>query len=180
MGVILRGICEQREERAPYITARYALEWSKRHPRSSGFANQGKHKRLTSELKESENGVLMPRRSDLSAKKLPAAAVPAAMPASVEPMLPMLVQKPFSNADWLFEPKWDGWRTLCFVRDGKVHLVSRKRNSLTERFPELREIAGLISATTAIIDSEIVALDQDGLRIPRRIQTQILGIGFLL
>jgi bifunctional non-homologous end joining protein LigD len=84
------------------------------------------------------------------------------MPRSLEPMLPSLVSKPFSKSDWLFEPKWDGWRTLCFLRDGKTHLVSRRRNSLDERFPGLREIGKAIKATSAVIDGEIVALDEHG------------------
>jgi len=75
----------------------------------------------------------------------------------------MLVNKPFSDTGWLYEPKWDCWRTLCFFRDGTAELVSRKRNSLTERFPELRDIGQIIKATTAVIDGEIVALDNDGL-----------------
>ena len=87
----------------------------------------------------------------------------AAMPALLDPMLPMHVQKPFSDPGWLFEPKWDGWRTMCFLRDGKAHLVSRRRNTLSERFPELRDIANSIKATAAIIDGEIVALDENGL-----------------
>jgi hypothetical protein len=53
-----------------------------------------------------------------------------ALPLSVEPMLPTLTAKPFSDPGWLFEPKWDGWRTLCFVCDGRVHLVSRAGDSL--------------------------------------------------
>lgn len=85
------------------------------------------------------------------------------MPAFVEPMRPALAAKPFSNADWLFEPKWDGWRTLCCLRNRNVHLLSRKQNSLNERFPELREIGKLIRAEAALIDGEIVALDENGL-----------------
>ena len=92
-----------------------------------------------------------------------AAARRAAMPAFVEPKRPTLAAKPFSNSGWLFEPKWDGWRTLCFVRDGKAHLVSRRRNSLNERFPELREIGDFINADAALLDGEIVALDEQGL-----------------
>jgi bifunctional non-homologous end joining protein LigD len=87
----------------------------------------------------------------------------APMPASVEPMRPTLAAKPFSDPAWLFEPKWDGWRTLCFVHDGKLHLVSRRKNSLDERFPELREIRKAIKADAALIDGEIVALGEDGL-----------------
>jgi bifunctional non-homologous end joining protein LigD len=85
------------------------------------------------------------------------------MPAFVEPMRPSVAAKPFSDPEWLFELKLDGWRTLCFLREGKAHLVSRKRNSLNERFPELCDIAKSIKAKTALIDGEIVALDEDGL-----------------
>jgi bifunctional non-homologous end joining protein LigD len=85
------------------------------------------------------------------------------MPTFVEPMRPALTAKPFSNSTWLFEPKWDGWRTLCFLHDGKVRLVSRKRNSLNERFPELRDIGRFIKSQTALIDGEIVALNENGL-----------------
>jgi len=85
------------------------------------------------------------------------------MPTSVEPMRPTLAARPFSDPAWLFEPKWDGWRSLCFLQGGEVHLVSRKRNSLNERFPELREIRDAIKANMAVIDGEIVALDHNGL-----------------
>ena len=91
------------------------------------------------------------------------AGVRIAMPASIEPMLPTLVTKPFSQNGWIYEPKWDGWRTIVFLRDGNAHLGSRKRNSLDERFPTLRDIGKLIKAETAVIDVEVVALDQDGL-----------------
>jgi bifunctional non-homologous end joining protein LigD len=42
-------------------------------------------------------------------------------------------------------------------------LLSRRRNSLNERFPELRDIGKLIKAEAALLDGEIVALDEDGL-----------------
>jgi len=90
-------------------------------------------------------------------------AVLAQMPSTVSPMLPTLARKPFSGQDWLFEPKLDGWRALCFTRDDKVHFISRKGNSLDERFQELLVIAESIKATTAIIDGEVVALDDRGI-----------------
>ena len=86
-----------------------------------------------------------------------------AMPASVDPMLPTPTKLPFSDAAWLFEPKWDGYRALCFLHDGKVRFVSRNRRDLTKRFPELQEVANLIKARTAIVDGEIVSLDRAGL-----------------
>src|SRR5262249_6558462 len=86
----------------------------------------------------------------------------APMPPSLELMRPILATKPSSDSAWLFEPKWDGWRTLCFVRDGKVHLVSRPKNSLNDRFPQLREMGNAIKSNAAVIDGEIVALGEDG------------------
>lgn len=96
-------------------------------------------------------------------RKFPKAAVARAMTTHFEPMLPTLVQKPFSSQDWLFEPKWDGWRAICFVREGEAKFVSRKRNSLNERFPQLNHLSETIRAHTAVLDGEIVALDKEGL-----------------
>lgn len=92
------------------------------------------------------------------------------MPLSVEPMLPTLVSRTFSDSRWIYEPKWDGWRALCFVRDGQARFLSRKKNSLNERFPELRDIAKSIKATRAILDGEIVALDERGIPCFDRLQ----------
>lgn len=96
-------------------------------------------------------------------RKLHKAAVLAPMLRHFEPMPPTLVQKPFSSQQWLFEPKWDGWRAMCFVKDGEAHFVSRKQNSLNERFPQLKDAGKVIQATTAVLDGEIVALDEKGL-----------------
>jgi ATP-dependent DNA ligase len=37
-------------------------------------------------------------------------------PSMVQPILPTLVKLPFSDPDWLFEPKWDGSRDLLSRR----------------------------------------------------------------
>jgi bifunctional non-homologous end joining protein LigD len=81
----------------------------------------------------------------------------------MEPMLPTLVKVPFSNPDWIFEPKWDGYRAICFLQNGSVRFESKNRKSLTQRFPDLGSINKSIKAETAIIDGEIVALDKKGL-----------------
>lgn len=58
------------------------------------------------------------------------------MPSSVDPMLPTTVKLPFSDPQWLFEPKLDGFRALCFLKDGQVRFLSRNRRNLTKQFPE--------------------------------------------
>jgi bifunctional non-homologous end joining protein LigD len=80
----------------------------------------------------------------------------------VQPMLPTLVKAPFSNPDWIFEPKWDGYRAICFIENGSVRFASKNHKSLTQRFPDLQKIPKSIKAEAAIVDGEIVALDKHG------------------
>ena len=93
--------------------------------------------------------------------KLPGARK-APMPSAIHPMLATLVDKPFDNPQWLFEIKWDGYRSVAFLDGGKARLVSRNQNEMTSQYPELRELPSYVRARTAILDGEIVALDEAG------------------
>jgi len=84
------------------------------------------------------------------------------MPTTIHPMLAESIDKPFDGLEWLFEIKWDGYRAIAFIADGKVRLVSRNQNDLTPRYPELKELARFVKAKTAILDGEVVALDNEG------------------
>jgi bifunctional non-homologous end joining protein LigD len=87
----------------------------------------------------------------------------AAMPAIIHPMLATLVDEPFSHPDWVFETKWDGFRAICFVRNGKLRLVSRNQLDMTHQYPELVNLPKQVKAKEAILDGEIVALDEHGM-----------------
>src|SRR5207244_1966928 len=54
-----------------------------------------------------------------------------------EPMLATLAAGLPQGSGWTFEPKWDGYRALAYVREGEVELRSRRDNDLTERFAEI-------------------------------------------
>jgi bifunctional non-homologous end joining protein LigD len=84
------------------------------------------------------------------------------MPAIINPMLATLVDDPFSDPDWLFETKWDGVRAICFIRRGRARFVSRNQIEMTAQYPELTDIAEHLRASDAILDGEIVALDEHG------------------
>jgi bifunctional non-homologous end joining protein LigD len=86
----------------------------------------------------------------------------AAMPASLSPMLATLIDKPFSDPGWLFEIKWDGARTLAWVEDGEVRLRSRAGNEVTHQYPELASLPQHLNVKQAILDGEIVVLDENG------------------
>jgi len=85
------------------------------------------------------------------------------MPELIHPMLATLVDDPFSNPEWIFETKWDGFRSICFVKQGKSRFVSRNQIDMTPQYPELASVAKQIGAKEAILDGEIVALDKDGM-----------------
>jgi bifunctional non-homologous end joining protein LigD len=70
--------------------------------------------------------------------------------------------EPFDHPDWIYEIKFDGFRALAYVEGGKCRLVSR-RNHEYKSFHELcASIAAHLSGSTAILDGEIVCLDQFG------------------
>lgn len=84
------------------------------------------------------------------------------MPTAIYPMLAESITEPFDSPEWLFEIKWDGYRAVAFIENGKVRLVSRNQNELTGRYPELKDMGTFIKAKNAIFDGEVVALDELG------------------
>lgn len=78
------------------------------------------------------------------------------------PMLAVLGGMPADPENWHFEFKWDGVRTLAFVRDGHLCLESRNGADVTTRYPELEGLPEAVPAKVAILDGEVVALDADG------------------
>ncbi len=87
----------------------------------------------------------------------------ARMPSIVHPMLATLVDDPFSNPEWIFETKWDGFRAVCFIQNSNARFVSRNQLDMTHQYPELVEVGKQVGAREAILDGEIVALDRDGM-----------------
>ncbi len=85
-----------------------------------------------------------------------------AMPSRVEPMLATLADRPFSDANWLFEIKWDGVRALARIENGALTLRSRNSIDITKRYPEMAFLPAALAARQAILDGEIVALDAQG------------------
>ncbi|HKU57271.1 MAG TPA: DNA ligase D [Gaiellaceae bacterium] len=79
------------------------------------------------------------------------------------PMLATLTEELPRGTDWLFEPKWDGYRALAYVRGGEAKLYSRRGNDLTQRFaPVSKELVKALRTPDAVVDGEVVALDDGG------------------
>ena len=74
------------------------------------------------------------------------------LPDFVPPMLAKL-GVPFDSGEHLFEIKWDGIRALTFVEGGQHRMLTRSRNELTARYPELESLARLPEARCSTASS---------------------------
>lgn len=84
-----------------------------------------------------------------------------ALPKELQPMLATLVNRPFDDPDWVYEIKWDGYRTLALIKKGKVALLSRNNKSFDKKFYPIFDLLSDWSMNV-VLDGEIVALDEKG------------------
>jgi bifunctional non-homologous end joining protein LigD len=77
----------------------------------------------------------------------------------LRPMMATLVDKPFDNENWIFEPKWDGVRALAICQRDGTALLSRNQNDITASYPEFEKLHDRLVCNDAIVDGEIVAME---------------------
>ena len=92
----------------------------------------------------------------------PIVDLPSAKPRFIEPMKPRLLEKPPTTGDWMYELKFDGVRAIAVKIGKNVSLLSRNKNELAGRFPEIVEAIKNLPARECVIDGEVVALDEEG------------------
>jgi len=83
-------------------------------------------------------------------------------PVLVEPMMAVLGTMPANQDDYLFEFKWDGVRAVCLCEDGAARFQSRNLLDITHRYPEVAPLGRALRGKRAVLDGEIVALDEQG------------------
>lgn len=76
------------------------------------------------------------------------------------PMLATLHAAPFDDDGWIFEPKWDGVRTIAVCSDDESLLFSRNQRDITFCYPELAKVHERLVGLEAMVDGEIVAFEQ--------------------
>ena len=85
------------------------------------------------------------------------------LPVLVRPMLATASDElPGPDADWGYEFKWDGVRTVAYVDGGRVRALSRTDRDVTSSYPELRGLGEMLGSLQVVLDGEIVALDGAG------------------
>ncbi len=99
---------------------------------------------------------------DNELKQLLADAPDAVFPKPFKPMLATLVSKPFDSENWIYEIKWDGYRAVAYVQNGKAEITSRNLNSYNDIFQPV--VAALEEWNVdSVLDGEIVAVNDKGL-----------------
>jgi bifunctional non-homologous end joining protein LigD len=92
----------------------------------------------------------------------------------IEPMKAKLVESPLPG-EWIYEIKFDGFRAIAFKEGKTVRLFSRNENDLGSKFPSVVTALSKLRAEEAIIDGEIVALNDGGQSSFQLLQAYDLG-----
>ena len=106
----------------------------------------------------------MPVRTKMPAPRIapkPTKALP--LPAFRAVQLATLADTPPAGDAWLHEVKYDGYRALLAVGGGQAKAYTRKANDWTPQFAQIAAAAAKIEVGSALIDGEVVALDEHGM-----------------
>lgn len=83
------------------------------------------------------------------------------LPELVRPMLATAGPLP-GDEGWAYEYKWDGVHAVVYVDGGRIRTLSRTDRDVTASYPELRGLGEALGSLQAVLDGEIVALDEAG------------------
>ena len=107
---------------------------------------------------------LKPRSKALgtSAAKRSSARAATPLPAFIPPQLATLASAPPEGSEWLHEIKYDGYRAIGAVGGGRSRLYTRSGQDWTDKFAFIAGPLAELKVGSALLDGEIVALDEDG------------------
>src|SRR5690606_19671229 len=74
-----------------------------------------------------------------------------------EPQLASMVDRPPEGERWIHEIKWDGYRMLATVSDGRARIWSRNGVDWTDRLPKIAAALAQLEVKSAVVDGELIA-----------------------
>jgi bifunctional non-homologous end joining protein LigD len=101
-------------------------------------------------------------RPEVTTPEVNLARLPPARPRFVEPMKAILVEDLPKGDQWIYELKFDGVRAIGIKDKRRVELISRAEKDLTTKYPKLAAALEKLPAREAVLDGEIVAVDETG------------------
>ncbi|QAY75164.1 DNA ligase D [Sphingosinicella sp. BN140058] len=84
------------------------------------------------------------------------------LPAFREPRKATLADHVPSGSGWIHEMKYDGYRCLLAIAGGKAKVYTRSGLDWSDKFPEIVDAAASLEVGSALLDGEIVSLDDKG------------------
>jgi bifunctional non-homologous end joining protein LigD len=120
-------------------------------------------------------------RDQLSLRLEPEIATLPNLPDGLRPMLPRPAAEPFDSSLHLFEPAWGGLRALAFLGPadiaggGDVRVIDGNGRDVGSHLPELAGMAVRLDARSAILDGELVAVDDAGRADNEALERRIAG-----
>jgi bifunctional non-homologous end joining protein LigD len=82
------------------------------------------------------------------------------------------------GAEWTYEVKWDGYRTIALKDGARVKLFSRNLKDATSQCPPTARAIAQLHADTALLDGELVAVDERGLPAFQALHISLLRPSF--
>jgi bifunctional non-homologous end joining protein LigD len=79
----------------------------------------------------------------------------------IKPMLAKETDTPFSDKDWIYEIKWDGYRAIAEVNKTNARIYSRNGNLFNSTYPVVLQALEELNIQ-AVLDGEIVIVDEEG------------------
>jgi bifunctional non-homologous end joining protein LigD len=144
-----------------WLLIKHRDSFAERHWNAEEHAESVVTGRTLEDIAEGRSADAKPRR-DSSALTVAVKAPMPQMPKGVPVTLAQLKERPFSDPNWLFEIKWDGVRAVAQIQQGRVTLWARSGRDVTQEYPEFRDLGKHFRVADAIVDGEIVALDENG------------------
>jgi bifunctional non-homologous end joining protein LigD len=95
------------------------------------------------------------------------------LPAFVAPQLASLVAEPPAGNEWLHEIKYDGYRAIAAIGSGRCRIYTRSGQDWTDKFAGIAAELTKLKVGSALLDGEIVALDEHGRSSFQRLQNAL-------
>jgi bifunctional non-homologous end joining protein LigD len=164
-------LVKERDERADH-SSDPIQKWTKSVATGRTFEEIAAGDDVWSSKKGGSSAVPQPPRPK---RRLPAQTL--TMPRFRPPQLATLATTPPSGSEWLHEIKFDGYRVLAAMAGGSARLYTRTGLDWTGQFRGVAEAVAQLPARGALIDGEVVALDENGRTDFGRLQRALDGGG---